>query len=160
MIENTFHAAINEEGPSRVLRGKIPAGLLKQMGASKGDYLELEVSGKFLTGGRIVRGKEADKIRSTGANLNQSRNVGSTAAKSKKVSAPTKKVATGTKKTTSSQTEKTVKRPTRAVKSAKSVKKVKSGQNSSGKKVAKSSARKTSVAYETPRKVKKVGRKK
>ena len=58
-----FSCAINEEGPSRVKRAKVPSGLINLLGGEKGDQLEFEVTGKMITGGRILRGRAAEAAR-------------------------------------------------------------------------------------------------
>lgn len=63
MATKTFSATINEEGASAVKRGKIPSGLINALGGEKGNMIQFEVTGKFITGGRILRGREAEAAR-------------------------------------------------------------------------------------------------
>ena len=148
-----FRAAINEEGPSKTKRGKIPAGLINMLGGEKGDFLELEVSGKFITGGRIVRGKEAQKIWDSGENLTQSRVA--KPSKSKAAKAVAKKAV---------PEKKVVKKTARPTKKATPVKKTKpvapKAPAKPVKKAAKPTKRKTSVAYEKPKVKRPTGSKK
>lgn len=66
MAINKFTATLNREGSTGSVRGKIPATLVSAMGGDDGDVIEFEVNGKTLVGGRIIRGKEAQKLRAAG----------------------------------------------------------------------------------------------
>jgi hypothetical protein len=116
---NKYHATIGAEGANEILRGKIPSPLIQQMGGNKGDMIEFEVTGKMITGGRVIRGRDADRIRANRA------------------AAPVGK----------QNTSKTVKKVAPA----------KKAQPKVTAKVAKAPVRKTSVAYDTKKVVKKAG---
>jgi antitoxin component of MazEF toxin-antitoxin module len=62
MAIQTFTASLSVE-KSGSIRGKIPAQLVTALGASSGDVLEFQVNGKVLVGGRVLKGKDADKAR-------------------------------------------------------------------------------------------------
>jgi len=158
-----FHATINEEGASNTKRGKIPSGLINALGGKKGDMIEFEVTGKVMTGGRIIRGREAEAAR--GMVFTQSKPAQSAARRAPaKVTAPVKPT-----RPTRPVASKQPTRPTRPVAPvakkavapnalANAAKKVagngKTVAKVAPKKVAsptpKPSGRKTSVAYETP----------
>lgn len=179
-----FSASINEEGASNVKRGKIPSGLINAMGGQKGDMLQFEVTGKFITGGRILKGKAADEARAQV--FQQSRTA--TPAKPKaqataktpaKPTKPTKPAAqvkpqrpSAPAKTPAkpqrpvapaaqSKPQRPAAKPTLAASAAKVAGGGKKAAPVAPKKVAapaaKGNGRKTSVAYETPAKPTKAG---
>lgn len=64
MSTKTFVCTINTEGPNDIKRAKVPTGLINQMGGEKGDGIEFTVTGKTLTGARIVRaGKKMEEAK-------------------------------------------------------------------------------------------------
>lgn len=69
----TFHATVNEESIHKVKRAKLPSGLIVMLGANKGDVIEFEVTGRQITGGRVLTGKAATEAKAQA--LNQSRFV-------------------------------------------------------------------------------------
>lgn len=82
MAIQTFTANLSKEGSTGSTRGKIPATLISAMGGEDGDVMEFQVNGKTLVGGRIIRGKEAQRLRASRQNFGQAA-----------PSAPRKKVA-------------------------------------------------------------------
>lgn len=64
MAIQKFTSNLTMEGSTGSVRGKVPASLIRAMGGGHGDVIEFEVNGKHLVGGRIISGKEAQRIRS------------------------------------------------------------------------------------------------
>lgn len=63
-----YYCPVSTEGPSKTKRAKVPTGVFNDMGAVKGQLLELEVDpkGKVVVSGRIVKGHEAKRIKKEG----------------------------------------------------------------------------------------------
>lgn len=57
--KTTFLATIQREGSAGSVRGKIPAGLVKAIGAKEGDVVEFSVHGTTLVGAQVLTGKDA-----------------------------------------------------------------------------------------------------
>lgn len=126
----TFIAMISREGSAGSVRGKIPAGLVKQINAKEGNGIQFEVHGNTLVGAKVLAGKELRD-----------------AIKEKAASAPAKATATPKAKSTAKVVKTTPKASPEAPKA-----KVRKPAPA----VAKPSKRKTEVEYEAPKKVKKV----
>lgn len=151
--EKTFSFSVREEGPSKTIRGKIPSGVLTQIGAKDGDIVELTTTGKFITGGRVLRGRDAQAAR-------ESRYTQSRTVEKKKATPPEPKVKAPVRK--SAPPAKTVApKPVAKKPVAVPVKKIPASvaQAKPTKKPAKSNGRKTSVAYEVPVPKKPIGKK-
>lgn len=138
---NKFTATLNEEGSTGSTRGKIPATMINQMGGADGDVIEFEVQGKYIVGGRIIKGKEAQKLRSTRQMFS-----GGSAKPKAKAEKPAKKAKKGKKQ---------VQLATKAKPAKKAKKQVKSKAQGNGK----VSKRKTSVQYSKSTKKAKKGKK-
>lgn len=87
MAIEKFHTPIKQEGQAGAIRGKISAGMAAQMNAGDGDVIEWTVTGKTVTGARVLRGKEATKYLASSV-----RSAPQPKAKPKTAAAPAKKL--------------------------------------------------------------------
>lgn len=125
----TFLAGIAREGTAGSVRGKIPAGLIKAIGAQEGQGIEFMVHGNTLVGAKVLTAKEFKMAQREKASEAPAKKVAPKATKPKSVGKSTQKPAKPVRTATASRTP---------------------------KKVAKPSKRKTEVEYEAPKVARKV----
>lgn len=143
-MSKIFTATLHGEGPTKsTVRGKIPTGLVRLLGGDIGDVIEFEVTGKIITGGRLLKGdtKKADEAKANAYSQSRGNDI-----PKRQTSAPVKKL----KKPTVEKAGKIKDRPKRPIKKLK--KPVASVAKTVAKKVVKKPAKPQKPVVKKPTK--------